>query len=340
MALVNRRPRTAVTLADVAEVAGVSKAAVSGVLNGKPRVAPSTAQRILDAARTLGYHANPTAQQLRSGRTNAIGFVIPELNRPYFGELATHLANQLDAQGQHLVIQRSGGSKEHELAAAQFAQLRRYDAVILSVLGVDPPDLESLGFSIPLILLGEKSMPGAHPQVIMDNEAGAHNAVTHLLTHGATRIVMLGGSHSPDRNDMTRRRTDGYRSAHRDTNHPLDEELIVELTGVGPDAGYHAITTLIDAGTPFDAVFAVTDVVAIGAMRALADAGFTIPGDVQVIGFDDITDGCYTIPRLSSVNPHKERIAQAVLDLIAEPETAPQAVTIPTTLTLRESTRR
>ncbi|WP_029069137.1 LacI family DNA-binding transcriptional regulator [Jonesia quinghaiensis] len=331
-------PRTTVTLADVAAAAGVSKAAVSGVLNGKPRVSATTAQRIKDAAKNLGYHANPTARQLRSGRTDAVGFVIPELHRPYFGELATHLANQLEQQGRHLVIQRSGGSREQELAAAQFAQLRRYDAVIMSVLGVDPPDLESLGFTIPLVLLGEKSMPGAHPQVLMDNETGAFEAVKHLLTRGAQHIVMLGGSHSPDRNDMTRRRTQGYRTAHTTLGQPLIEELIIELGGVGAESGYTATTQLIADGHTFDAIFAVTDVVAMGALRALADAGLRVPHDVQVIGFDDIADCNYTVPRLTSVNPHKEHIATAVLDLIAVPNNDNRVITVPTTLNVREST--
>jgi DNA-binding LacI/PurR family transcriptional regulator len=107
----NHASRHPVTISDVARAAGVSTASVSSVINGRSRVSAATTARINAAIEELGYQINPTARMLRSGRTGAIGLVVPELNRPYFGQLATLIADELAATGRHLVVQRSGGSR-------------------------------------------------------------------------------------------------------------------------------------------------------------------------------------------------------------------------------------
>ncbi len=368
-------PRSPVTIRDVAQAAGVSTASVSSVINGRSRVSAQTTARILETIATLGYQINPTARNLRAGRTNAIGLVVPELNRPYFAQLSTLLADLIDRSGRHLVVQRSGGDREKELAAASFARFRMYDGVIISVVGLDPDDLKNLNFTTPVVLIGERPLHHTFDHVIMDNVGGAHQATTHLIERGARRIALLGGA-LPDQpaSDMALFRTQGYADAHADVSLTPDPGLIIPLDSFGAEAGRAAVHDLVDRGIEFDAVFAVTDVVAMGAMRALADLGISIPDQVQVIGFDNVTESEFSIPSLTSIDPNKQAIATQVLELLdsrlnqaaipAGTITAdatgndvagntggrsagnsnlklapPREITIPTTLVARESTR-
>lgn len=339
-------PRPAVTIRDVAQAAGVSTASVSSVINGRSRVSAQTTARILKTVADLGYQINPTARNLRAGRTNAIGLVVPELDRPYFSQLSTHLADLIDQSGRHLVVQRSGGDREKELAAASFARFRMYDGVIISVVGLDPHDLKNLHFTTPVVLIGEKPVQHTFDHVIMDNTGGAVQATSHLLERGATRIALLGGSLAQGPAiSMTRSRTQGYTEALTAHGQAVDPELIIPLDSFGAETGYQAVQDLVARGTIFDAIFAVTDVVAMGAMRALADLGISVPHQVQVIGFDNVTESQYLVPSLTSVDPNKPAIAAKVLELLdaqmnpsANRPGTPQEITMPTTLVLREST--
>ncbi len=337
------QPRNPVTISDVARAAGVSTASVSSVINGRSRVSAATTARINAAIEELGYQINPTARMLRSGRTGAIGLVVPELNRPYFGQLATHLADELAATGRHLVVQRSGGSREQELAAASFARLRMYDGVIFSVVDLDAQELERLGFSTPVVLIGERSAKHRFDHVAMDNVGGSAQATRHLLERGARRIVLLGGDvHSGI--DMTQLRTRGYTSALAGRGLAVDEDLVVPLGVFDLEAGRSAVHSLVERGVEFDAVFAVTDVVALGALRGLAERGLRAPQDVQVIGFDNITEAAYSTPALTTVDPHKRDIARTALALLDErlnpgtAEIAPREITVDASLVVREST--
>jgi DNA-binding LacI/PurR family transcriptional regulator len=341
----------AVTIGDVARAAQVSTTTVSKVINGLPRVATQTRERVLEVVAELGYQANPTARNLRAGRTNAIGLLVPELNRPYFGQLATRLADALEPTGRHLVVQRSGVSRADELAAASFARLRMYDGVIISVVGLNPSDLEQLSFRTPVVLVGERPLARTFDHVMMDNVEGAATATAHLLERGSRRIVMLGGRDGTTEQDMPTLRTLGYYKAHARMGVPLDARLVTPVPAFDMTSGHAAVRSLVDAGVTFDGIVAVTDVVAIGALRALADLGIRVPEEVQVVGFDNIDETEFITPRLTSVDPGNEQIAATVVRFLesrmaaqssGQPEAAAEPtaeVTIPARLVIRESTR-
>lgn len=346
----NNEHRSPVTISDVARAAGVSTASVSSVINGRARVSATTKERILAAINELGYQINPTARMLRAGRTDAIGLVVPELNQPYFGQLATHLADQLGPMGKHLVVQRSGGSREQELAAASFARLRMYDGVIISVVGLDPQELERLGFSTPVVLIGERSGEQRFDHIAMDNQGGAATAVRHLVERDARRIALLGGDlHGGI--DMSTLRTAGYVAELRACGLEVDERLVVPMPLFDRESGRRAVHSLAADGVLFDAVFAMTDVVALGALRALSELGLRVPEDVQVVGFDNITESAYSTPALTSIDPNKPEIARTALSLLMEridSERAanpgdlrlePREIVVNTSLVHRESTR-
>ncbi|WNB84570.1 LacI family DNA-binding transcriptional regulator [Cellulomonas sp. ATA003] len=335
-----------VRMVDVARTAGVSTMTVSNVINGRPGVAADTRMRVLAAIDELGYQVNATARSLRTGRTGAIGVVLPELDSPYYAHLSNRLSAAAQSCGRHLLVERTGGTRERELEAISFGHLRRYDGVIVNLVRLDSTDLARLRFESPVVFLGESPVPSRFDHVMMDNVGGSRDATRHLLSTCSRHVVIVGGRHD-DTEDMASLRTRGYRQAHGDLGLPVDEGLVVEVRTYAWDEGYRAVMDLHEAGVAFDAVFCVTDALAMGALRALADLDLHVPRDVQVIGFDNGEEDDFLIPRLSSVEPGNDAIAELVLDLLERRirtagtgDLRSQATTtVNSRLVLRESTR-
>jgi DNA-binding LacI/PurR family transcriptional regulator len=337
-----RKPSTVVTMADVARFAGVSTMTVSNVINGRPRVGAETRERVLAAIGELGYQVNLAARHLRAGRTGVIGLAVPELERPYFAQLAGRLADRFEAHDLRIVMERTGASREGELDAVAFSRLRMYDGLILSVVDTDPAELGQLRTDAPVVMIGERPLPSRFDHVMMDNVDGARQATAHLLAAGARRVAMIGGDPAGSAT-MPALRAEGYAAAHTDAGLPVDPDLNVRCQFRLQD-GYDAIRVLRDRGIAFDAVFALTDVVAMGAVRALVDAGLRVPEEVQVVGFDDIDEAAYLVPSLSTVNPGHDAMADAITSLLMAQINGgaigdPQEVVVPAQLVTRGTTK-
>lgn len=337
--------RRAVTMTDVARAAGVSTMTVSNVINGRSqRVGEATRQRVLETIQELGYQVNVAARQLRVGRTGTVGLAVPDFDSGYFSELADRLAARLGDHGLRLIMERTGGSRSAELDTLTAARLSSYDGFVLSVVAGDRDDLERLSIDTPVVLIGERAVPARFDHVLMDNVDGARQATELLLRSGARRVLLLGGNASR-RQTMAALRTRGYRTAHTDAGLPVHPELIVPAPLRVAD-GHRAVRDLITAGLDFDAVFALTDAAAYGALRALADAGIAVPDQVQVIGFDNLRTSDYTVPALTSVEPDNDAMADAICSLLIEriaqgASPAPARVVMPAaSIAHRASTRR
>jgi DNA-binding LacI/PurR family transcriptional regulator len=315
------------------------------VINGRPRVGAATRERVLAAISELGYQVNLAARHLRAGKTGVVGLAVPELERPYFAQLAGRLAGRFEAHGLRIVVERTGASREGELDAVAFSRLRMYDGLILSVVDIDPAELGQLRTDAPVVMIGERALPSRFDHVLMANVDGARQAVAHLLATGARRVAMIGGDPEGTAT-MPALRAEGYVRAHTEAGVPVDPALNVR-SRFGLQDGYDAIRSLVDRGARFDAVFALTDLVAFGALRALADAGVRVPDDVQVIGFDDIDEAPYLVPSLSTVNPGHDEMADAITALlmgqIGRTGTSgtgePQEVVVPAQLITRGTTK-
>jgi DNA-binding LacI/PurR family transcriptional regulator len=332
-------------MTDVARRAGVSTMTVSNVINGRSqRVSESTKLRVLSVIAELGYQVNMTARNLRMGRTGAVGLAVPGFEPGYYAELAGRLADRFEAHGLRLAMERTGASRTAELDALTAARLSSYDGFVLSVVAGDAADLDRLSVDAPVVLLGERAVPARFDHVLMDNVAGARMATEHLVRTGARRIALLGGVPVAEES-MPGLRTRGYRDAHEAAGTAVSDELIVSC-GFGTQDGYVAVRDLIGHGVLFDAIFALTDSAAIGALRALAEAGRRVPEDVQVIGFDNIADGRFTVPALTTVEPGNAEMADAICALLVEriasrPAPVPARVVMPEArIVERESTRR
>jgi DNA-binding LacI/PurR family transcriptional regulator len=332
-------------MTDVARRAGVSTMTVSNVINGRSqRVSEPTKRRVLATIAELGYQVNMTARNLRMGRTGAVGLAVPAFAPGYFSQLAARLADRFAAHGLRLVVERTGASRTAELDALTAARLSGYDGFVLSVVAGDAADLEKLSIDTPVVLIGERAVPARFDHVLMDNVAGARMATEFLIRAGARRIALLGGASGSDES-MPELRTRGYQNAHEAAGLAVSDELIVR-TGYGVDDGHSATRGLIDRATGFDAIFALTDSAAIGALRALAETGRRVPDDVQVIGFDNLEDGRFTVPALTTVEPGNAEMADAICALLIEriesrPASVPARVVMPEArIVQRETTRR
>ncbi|WP_163541745.1 LacI family DNA-binding transcriptional regulator [Occultella kanbiaonis] len=329
-------------MSDVARAAGVSTMTVSNVVNGRPHVREETRARVVEAIDALGYRMNLAARNLRAGRTGVIGLAVPDLGSPYFSHLSELFMTRFEDEGVRVVVERTGASRAGELEAASFSRLRMYDGLVLSAVGLGAEDVAQLPTTFPTVLLGERALDQRFDHVMMANREGSRLAVAHLLERGCRRVVALGGTLHGE-TSMSTLRTDGYRDAHAAAGIPMPADLVIG-TAQTLEGGERTAHELLDRGTPFDGVFAYTDQVAMGFIRGLADRGVTVPGDVLVVGFDDVPAAAHHLPRLSSVHPDHAGMVDAVSRLllrrIAGDDSPRELVTAVAHLEVRESSVR
>lgn len=335
-----------VTMHDVARAAGVSPMTVSNVINERPYVSNETKKRVLLAIDELGYRVNVAARNLRAGRTGTIGLSVPELDRPYYGELAARISRAAAVQGYRVSVEQTGATREQELAALAESKNRMFDGLILSTVALGPRDADLLRVDYPVVILGERIFTGPADHVAMPNTEGAEAATRHLIDQGCHHIAMLGGPYSDDGLDVGSLRREGFRRALESANGPTRPEINRALREYSLAAGALGARELLDQHPEIDGLFCITDTVALGAMRALRDAGRDVPGDVKVIGFDALEMGEYSNPRLSSIDPGHDLMARTAVDMLVEriedPDLsrAPREVVSPFTLRTFESTTR
>ncbi|RFU82658.1 LacI family transcriptional regulator [Streptomyces triticagri] len=322
MRSVAARPR----IKDVAEYAGVSPKTVSNVINDFEHVSDRTREAVKEAIDALGYRVNIAGRQLRRGRIGMITLAVPELDVAYFAELATHVMAEAEKRGQTVLLHRTGGAREQELAVLGGFDARISDGVILSPLALHPRDLAGRDQGLPVVLLGERPTEGGADHVAVDNVRAAREATAHLLSRGRRRIAVVGGT-TRGRQGTDRLRTDGCREALKAAGVPFDAELVVPVDAYHREHGARAAAALMDRRHRPDALLCLNDDLALGALRALHERQVDVPGDLDVVGFDDIEAARYSVPSLTTVSPDKAEIARAavtlLLDRIEDPATGP-----------------
>ena len=339
-----------VTIHDVARAAGVSPMTVSNVMNDRGRVSASTRAKVLDTIDALGYRVNVAARNLRQGRTGTIGLALPELDRPYSSQLAARVVRAGMRQGLRVVVEETGARRQSELDAIALSRLRMYDGVILSAVDIEPADLEQMSVGGPVVLLGEQVSTSRVDHVGVANIEGARAMVEHLRATGSRQIAVLGAvvgfRERPDAYALEAgaRRVRGARQAMVSAGVDLDLDLVIETPEWSTQAGWEATTEFLRQGHSVDAVFALTDSLAFGALRALADAGRSVPRDVAVAGFDDVDEARFSVPRLTTVAPDHRQIADTAVQFLLERMTLgdeagpPRDVTSDFHIAVREST--
>ena len=308
----------ATTIHDVARMAGVSIKTVSNVLNGYASIRPATKQRVLEAMESLNWTPNLTARGLRSGRTGLINLIIPDLRNAYFAELSDVLMEAADAQGLSVIVAQTRGQRRRELDLLRGPRAQMVDGILFSPLALGDQDTPLLAtVKTPMVLLGERILDGPKDLVTMHNVEGARAATRHLLDQGRRRIVAFGSDASL-LNGSANLRLIGYRQALKDAGAPYDPALTVDVVSWLRSAGAAAMRGFLERGIAFDGVVGFNDLIALGAMRTLQEAGLRVPQDVAVIGFDDIDEAQYSRPSLSTIDPGREEIAEMAIRFLKE----------------------
>ncbi|HYJ74675.1 MAG TPA: LacI family DNA-binding transcriptional regulator [Kineosporiaceae bacterium] len=330
------------TMKHVAARAGVSIKTVSNVVNGSERVAPETRRRVQAAIDELGFVPNATARSLRSGRSGVVALALPELDAPYFAELAQNVVEAAREHGWTVLVDATGGHAEQERLAASGIRPQFIDGLIFSPLALRAGDLPESGTGPPTVLLGERVTDAAVDLVTVDNHAVVATAVEHLAGLGRRRIAALGAQ-TTETGVTARLRLEGYHLAMARAGLPCDPGLVVAAASWHRTEGAAAARVLLDRVPDVDAVVCFNDLLALGVLRALADAGVRVPDDVAVVGVDDVEDGRFSRPSLTTVALDKAEIARTAVELLAARlegarDAPPRAVVAGHRLVVREST--
>jgi DNA-binding LacI/PurR family transcriptional regulator len=330
-----------VSLKHVAERAGVSVKTVSNVVNGYEHVTDDTRSRVQQAIDELHYRPNLAARQLRQGRSDVIALALPELDLPYFAELARSVIKCAEDKGWTVLIDQTDGLVDREQLVLDGIRGRLIDGLIFSPIALGAEELERRRDTIPLVLLGERVYDGPVDHVSIDNVAAARVATDHLISLGRQRIAAIGDQPRPQ-SQTAHLRLRGYREALAEIGLPAPPELVVEVEQYHRADGAAAVRQLLALPEPPDALFCFNDLLALGALRALHEGGVRVPHEVAVVGWDDVEDGRYSTPTLTTISPDKHQIAALAVDFLAarlgdgrsEP---PRESTADFTLAVRES---
>jgi len=335
-----RKKNGNVTIIDVAKASGVSYSTVSRVLNGFEYVKDSTRERVLAAAKDLGYVANLQARSLAGGKTNVVGLLVPGLDNGYIGEIVSGADEELFRSNYNMMLYTTHRYQGKEEAYVKSIYSGLTDGLLLIVPMTPVSYLEALqNQNFPYVLIDQSDNTGKSNIVDSTNWQGAYDAVTYLIELGHTRIAHISGSpYLQSAED----RLEGYKSALSDHNIPINDRYILE-GNFYQDKGYEVTLQLLDMDTPPTAIFAANDLSALGVMDAVRDRGLSIPADMSVIGFDDIPQAIITYPKLTTVRQSLKQMGRIAVKLLLEklenPDTTPRRITLKTELIERESVR-
>ncbi len=333
----------AVTLRDVAARVGVSPRTVSNVVNDFRHVSPATRVRVQAAIDELDYRPNLLARSLRQGRTAVIALLVPELDVPYFSELAHEMVLHARTLGLTVLVDETTGARAREVELLDvLTRTGQVDGVILSAIGLSGRALAGLRPTVPVVLLGERTGGSSVDQVGFDNVGAARQLVAHLLERGRRRIAVIGAGTS-SAYATSNLRLQGCRDALQAAGVPYLPELTMRTERWHRSDGYRIMAELLTGDRPPEAVVAFNDVLALGALRLLHERGVAVPHDIAVTGFDDIEDSRFSVPTLTTVGPDRAEIARqsldALVDRIAGHAGPARAVRVPFRLRVRESSQ-
>ena len=324
-----------VTIKDVARMANVSVATVSRALNGHDNVTEAARATVLKVAAEMRYTPHAAARSLSSKRTHTVGVVLPDLHGEFFSELVRGIDQVAREHGQYLLVSSYHGHPEEQGAALR-AMRGRVDGLLVMSPYVDDAGYltENLSPSLPVVLINTHLPEAGCVSLRIDNHGGAMQMVRHLVGCGHRRIAFISG---PDDNFDARERLRGYRDALASLL-PGTAEWV--LPGDFSEAAGHAAGSVLAAAPDRpDAIFAANDMMALGCLFALNQAGVRVPMDVALVGFDDIPLARYVHPGLTTMRVNIADLGARALRALLDPagEAANEGGAIVARLIVRES---
>lgn len=286
------------TIKDVAKLAGVSVATVSRVINHSPKASDSSREAVQNAMQHLQYHPNANARALAQQATETLGLIVADVSDPFFGAMVKAVEQVAYATGNFLLIGNGYHNVDKERQAIEQLIRHRCAALVVHAKMLPEDELTSLMQQIPGMVLINRTLPGFEQRCIaLDDRYGSWLATRHLIQAGHQRIAILCSNHSiSDASD----RLQGYIDALTEHNIPVDDKLIAYAE---PDeiGGEKAMADLLGLGRGFTAVTCYNDPMAAGALSVLSDNSIDVPGEISLIGFDDVLISRYLRPRLTTV---------------------------------------
>ncbi len=327
-----------VSIAQVAEHAGVSVATVSRVLNGKQAVKEPTRARVAASIQAMGYRVNQLARSLRTDESRLLLVMVPDIGNPFYAQIVQGIDGVVQDQGYSLLLCETGGDANRERRYFDLLEARRADGAIC----LDPDTVQQAlldhGIAFPWVACCEFDSQVAVPYVGIDNRAAAHEATSYLISKGHRRIAFVN---SDTRFMYARERLRGYTDALAQSGIAAQPGYCLAVDSLDFSAGKRAAGMLLALAQRPTAVFAVSDTLAIGVIRGLRDAGLRVPEDMAVMGFDDIALAEQSCPALSTVRQPMRALGRQAAALLLEQLDNPGApsagVLLPHSLVLRES---
>lgn len=335
----------AARLRDVAERAGVSVKTASNVVNNYPHIKASTRAKVEKAIAELHYRPNLSARRLKHGRAGFLALAVPQMDSPYFAELAAHVSAEATRRGYILLLDVTGADVEAEQLVLEGMRSHVIDGVIFSPLALSAEQIAARSDELPMVLLGERGVPDGYDHVAVDSVAAARAVTDHLLSCGRTRVAAIGRESAAGTASV---RLAGYQQALAAAGLELDPDLVIGVPHYEREDGRLAMQELLALPNPPDAVFCFNDLMAVGALRACAEAGVAVPEQIAIAGFDDIAEGRYTTPSLTTVSPDLDLLSRSALEVLldriegtagtAREVSTAREISVPWRLVVREST--
>lgn len=309
--------RSVTTIRQVARAAGVSPATVSRVLNGSAPVSEATRERVLQVVDDLGFEPNAVARSLATRASNIIATIISDIRNPFYAELVAGIQETAEALGYLNYLCHAHQNVERERAFLSSLRARRVDGIIVGHSRLTDEDLWSHWerIDVPVVLINRTSPPsgtGTWSHVSTDDREGGYLATSHLLALGHRRIAHLAGTHN---SSIAQNRVQGYRQALAEHGVCYDARLVVVTDPPTLEAGRANMFTLLDQlDEPATAVFAFSDIMAIGALEAIHARGLRVPEDISIVGHDDIPAALWVEPALTTVRMPVYEMGKLAMD--------------------------
>jgi DNA-binding LacI/PurR family transcriptional regulator len=325
------------TIYDVAKLAGVSATTVSKVLNGTGRISKSTRSRVESVVAELQYTPSIIASALKKNQTFNIGLLIPDITNPFYGELARTVEDEALRQNYSVLICSTDNAPERERKQLDLLMRKQLDGIIVATTeGSNNTDPDKLLKREMCVVFIDRVIPNSPYSIVAtDHYRGSYQAAEHLILLGHRRLAILL---EPLYLRTSLERLQGFAAALKDYDIPFDNSQVYS-GGFGAEAGYALMQQVLSGDTLPTAIFATTDLLAIGALRRLREAGIVVPEQISLVGYDDIQMARMVSPPLTTVaQPIAALSKQAIaLLLSARPQTA-TTILLPPTLVVRSST--
>ena len=330
-----------VTIKDIAQYLSISVSTVSRALVDDKNIRRETKEKVLETAKLLGYKPNPVATNLKYGHTNTVGVIVPEMVTPFASRVVNGIQEVLYANGIKVIIAESGEDPEKEKENLQLMERFMVDGIIISLCSYKKNKEEYLRLQkaeMPMVFYDRIPHGLDVPQVIVDDYMKSFFLMEHLIRSGRKRIVHLQG---PDDVYNSIERTRGYKDALAKFGIPFDESRLIR-TGLTFEDGKDAADKLLERHISFDALFAFTDTLAIGAMNRLRELGKRIPEEIAVASFSGTELSTIVYPKLTTVEPPLfqmgKNAGELILEKIKNPASPNRSIVLNAEIRMRAST--